>query len=61
MTSGPVVGSVAAPGKLQAVNNSKIPAINISGRILFININSSYINTSLKTNIRGIKFQIGSP
>jgi hypothetical protein len=43
MASGPVVGSGAAPGKLQAVNKSKIPAKNKNGRILFAIIQSSLV------------------
>jgi len=46
MASGPVVGSDVAPGKLQAVNKSKIPAKYKNGRILFAIIQSSLVFTS---------------
>jgi hypothetical protein len=44
MASGPSVGVSEEPGKLQAVNRSKMPTMKMSGRILFVYICSSIIN-----------------
>jgi hypothetical protein len=41
---GSVVGEASAPGKLQAVSNSKVAAINNNGCNLFANIKSSFNN-----------------
>jgi hypothetical protein len=43
MISGSLVGCTEALGKLQAVNNSKIPVKNKNGRRRFNNIDSSFI------------------
>ena len=50
MASGPSVGVSEEPGKLQAVNKSKMPTMKMSGRILFVYICSS-INKSIPVDV----------
>jgi hypothetical protein len=50
MASGPSVGVSDEPGKLHAVNNSKMPTMKMSGRILFVYICSS-INKSIPVDV----------
>ena len=50
MASGASVGDSEEPGKLQAVKNSKMPTMNMSGRILFVYICSS-INKSIPVDV----------